>query len=393
VRSMGERKGLLAAARAGLAGSLLSAYCLGGAPGPHLGPCAPAPTSKLVVNVKAAPYRAAGDGAADDTAAIQKAIRAVAGSGGTVLIPDGTYMIDALAQDHSHGLVLGSRMTLRMAPGAVLKAFPNASQQYGIVAVIDATEVNLVGGTIEGERAGHQGTEGEWGMGIKIRNSSHVALEGVTARECWGDGFYVAGTSSDITLCGVTADHNRRQGLSIVGADGMLVRDSSFLNTVGTDPEFGIDVEPNRGETVTNLQIVDCVVKDNHGGGIGGGPPGKFRGAAFFNRSRIARNLVVGNNNLGIALSACEGNAIEDNRVLATRGHGILLRGGARDMRITGNSVEGSSQDGISLAECPGTLVKGNTVTGSSGRGIHAALGCGAEVTGNQLSGNRWPSF
>ena len=44
----------------------------------------------------------------------------------------------------------------------------------------------------------------------------------------------------------VTADNNRRQGLSIVEADGVLVTDSIFSNTHGTRPSAGIDLEPDQ---------------------------------------------------------------------------------------------------------------------------------------------------
>jgi polygalacturonase len=60
------------------------------------GRCAPAPKSPLVVNVK--DKGAKGDGKTDDTASIQTAIDAVAGAGGTVLVPAGVYMIDAVAK-------------------------------------------------------------------------------------------------------------------------------------------------------------------------------------------------------------------------------------------------------------------------------------------------------
>jgi hypothetical protein len=69
---------------------------------------------------------------------------------------------------------------------------------------------------------------------------------GVTAKECWGDGFCVSG-ASQVTLCGVTADHNRRQGLSITGVDSMVVRNSLFARTGGTLPEAGIDIETQHG--------------------------------------------------------------------------------------------------------------------------------------------------
>ncbi len=62
------------------------------APSRALTRCAEAPASSLVVNVKQ--KGAMGDGQTDDTAAIQAAIDEIAGTGGTVLVPKGTYMVD-----------------------------------------------------------------------------------------------------------------------------------------------------------------------------------------------------------------------------------------------------------------------------------------------------------
>ena len=56
--------------------------------------CVVAPKSPLVVNVR--DKGAKGDGRTDDTEAIQAAIDEVGGTGGTVLVPRGTYMVDAV---------------------------------------------------------------------------------------------------------------------------------------------------------------------------------------------------------------------------------------------------------------------------------------------------------
>ena len=50
-------------------------------------------TSSRVIDVRT--YGARGDGRKDDTAAIQSAINAIAGTGGTVIEPGRVYMIDA----------------------------------------------------------------------------------------------------------------------------------------------------------------------------------------------------------------------------------------------------------------------------------------------------------
>ena len=56
--------------------------------------CTPRVASANVVNVK--DKGALGNGRSNDTAALQAAIDAVAGSGGTVFVPDGVYLIDAV---------------------------------------------------------------------------------------------------------------------------------------------------------------------------------------------------------------------------------------------------------------------------------------------------------
>jgi polygalacturonase len=141
--------------------------------------CASAPTSGLLVDVR--DKGAKGDGQSDDTAAIQAAVDAVAGTGGTVLVPGGTYMVDAVGKDR---IRLKSDMTLWLARGAVIKAMPTSSNKYAVLSISGASNVSVVGGTLEGERDRHQGNIGEAGMGIRIdRGADTVTISGVTARK------------------------------------------------------------------------------------------------------------------------------------------------------------------------------------------------------------------
>ena len=152
--------------------------------------CVVAPTSPLVVNVR--DKGAKGDGRTDDTEAIQAAIDEVGGTGGTVLVPGGTYMVDAVKKKRR--LALKSDMTLKLAKDAVLKAIPNDSRKYSVLSISDVSNVTVVGGTLEGDRTEHKGKAGEAGMGIRIDNGAkRVTISGVTSRKMWGDGFYVEG--------------------------------------------------------------------------------------------------------------------------------------------------------------------------------------------------------
>lgn len=225
--------------------------------------CAPPPAAGLVVNVK--DKGATGDGRTDDSAAIQAAIDTVAGTGGTVLVPDGVYMVSAV----ENNLLLKSDMTLKLAGGAVLKAIPNDATHYAVLTISGAANVWVMGGTLEGERNAHRGKSGEWGMGIRIDDGAkNVTIAGLTAKKMWGDGFYVQ-DAEDVRFCGVTADGNRRQGLSIIDADGVLVQNATFKNTGGTRPGAGIDLEPDRdSQRIANVRIENSKFFDNAGGGI-----------------------------------------------------------------------------------------------------------------------------
>ncbi len=234
------------------------------APSRALEGCAEAPASPLVVNVKS--KGAKGDGQTDDTAAIQAAIDEVAGTGGTVLVPNGTYMVDAAGKSR---LALKSDMTLSLSKDATLKAIPNDSGKYSILTISAASNVTVTGGTLEGDRQEHKGKSGAWGFGIHIgRDASHITISGVTAKKMWGDGFYIQG-ATDVKLCSVVADNNRRQGLSIIDAEGLVVTHSVFRNTRGTRPGAGIDFEPDGADQkVSDVRIEGSQFLDNEGPGI-----------------------------------------------------------------------------------------------------------------------------
>ncbi|MCK9413270.1 MAG: right-handed parallel beta-helix repeat-containing protein [Prolixibacteraceae bacterium] len=333
---------------------------------------APPPTNPLVVNVLST--GATPNDGTNDTAAIQLAVSQVAGTGGTVLVPAGTYMVDALVSVN-----LGSNMTFKMESGAVLKAIPNDTGTYNMVTISGKTNINIVGGKLQGERHQHltpgdfinHSPYGEWGMGIRIGSaSSHIYMEGVTVTECWGDGIYIGGSavSTDITILGVVCDDNRRQGCSITWADGVLVKNSGFNNTVGTAPQYGIDIEPNAGNYVKNVQILNSQFINNKSTGVGlhsaGNPEisnititgntisGSWRGISVY-KSRsgitVSNNTLTNNSALdGIIIegSTSVNNTYSNNTISVspaiTGDHaGIRIKDGATGNTGTGNCISG----------------------------------------------------
>jgi hypothetical protein len=103
-------------------------------------------------------------------------------------------------------------------------------------------------------------------------------------------GFYVEG-ANDVNFCSVTADNNRRQGLSIIETNGLIVKNSIFKNTRGTRPSAGIDIEPDTAEQhVTNVRIRDSQFLDNAGPGIA-----IVAKRALVSEIEITRNVFSGN--------------------------------------------------------------------------------------------------
>lgn len=274
---------------------------------------------------------ARGDGQQDDTAAFQAAIDALPSTGGTVHVPAGTYMINAV-----QSVQLRSRTHLELAPDARLVAIPNAEKKAYVLYVFKVSDVEISGGQILGERNRHLGAEGEWGHGIQIRGASRVTVRDIRISDCWGDGVTIGGAdpqqstpSDDIFISNVVCTGNRRQGLSIGRSRNVRVYDSEFSNTSGTSPQCGIDIEPDKPGGASDIHIENCVVRDNHGGGI-----------QIYKRVSgvtVQRCTIEGNGGAGIlAVQATQG-VISDNRIGNNGKLGVSLRQQSSNFDISGN--------------------------------------------------------
>lgn len=83
-----------------------------------------------------------------------------------------------------------------------------------------------------------------------LDSASDVTIEGVKCLDGGGDGFYIGGSgtpnySSNITLRDCIVDNCRRQGISITAAKNVLIDNLHIKNITGTNPQCGIDIEPN----------------------------------------------------------------------------------------------------------------------------------------------------
>ncbi|MEG0255887.1 MULTISPECIES: BppU family phage baseplate upper protein [Lactobacillales] len=216
-------------------------------------------------------YGIKGDGVTNDTAAIQALINQM-NIGDTLYFFPGTFMIDATA---AKKLILKSNINIEISPQATLKVISNNAGNYELFDLSNLSNIRIIGGgRLQGERTTHTGTTGEWGMGIMMKKSTNIKIEDIRIDDFWGDGIYVGGDgygnqSKNICIRKVHADNNRRQGISVVNIDGLLVDGCTLSNTNGTAPQTGIDFEPNNnGEMLKNIVVRGTKIINNAGGDI-----------------------------------------------------------------------------------------------------------------------------
>ena len=123
------------------------------------------------------------------------------------------------------------------------------------------------GGSIVGDKDSHLGTEGEWGHGIAIYNSSDVYIHDLTIKDCWGDSIYVGAGSGTIEIKNCLLEGSRRQGISVIEGTNVRIKDCYIKDISGTAPKYGIDIEPNENNVVENVLIENTKI-ENCGGGI-----------------------------------------------------------------------------------------------------------------------------
>jgi hypothetical protein len=206
----------------------------------------------------------------DATAGFNAAIKAVYDAGGgTVEVPQGTYIIDMLQQ-----IDMRDYVHLKMHPLAELIGKPNGEPRYGMINMRSVNDAIISGGRLVGDRDKHNysvaGTH-EWGHAIQFYGAERCSVYDTVMTGFTGDGISIGrdGTrrSNDIEIARILSTRNRRQGISIVTGDNVLIYQSECSWTgddmdgeaAGTAPMCGIDIEPEKAAgSIKNIRVIDC---------------------------------------------------------------------------------------------------------------------------------------
>ncbi|MGG1517047.1 right-handed parallel beta-helix repeat-containing protein [Paenibacillus oryzisoli] len=218
-------------------------------------------------------FGAVGDGTAAETQALQNALNAAAGKRLYIPKQRGLYYL-------SGQLSVPSNIVIEFEPGTIIQAIDtlNKKSPYErLIRIKNVKQVRIIGNgaTLQMNKAAY--SSGEQAHIFDISGSENVVIEGIHANDSGGDGFYIGNYEAtqplckDIVLRQCTANNNRRQGLSVISVDGLLVESCRFTNTTGTAPKSGVDIEPNNNsgqDVLKKIRFVDCVAEGNVGRGF-----------------------------------------------------------------------------------------------------------------------------
>lgn len=200
------------------------------------------------------------DGSVDYTAQVQAALNQ---SNNNIIFPAFPILIN------DGGITFKSNQNILFETGAQIWLKASALQSYKMLYLLSLTNVTFINPVVKGDADTHTGTGGEAGQGIDIKGCSNIIIIAPNITKCWGDGIYVSGGSTNVTIADAHLTYNRRDNMSVISANGFyLIRPYlGFAN--GTAPECGLDFEPNAAaDNLLNIHVVSPVTESNLGKGI-----------------------------------------------------------------------------------------------------------------------------
>lgn len=167
-------------------------------------------------------------------------------------------------------IILESGVTLRAKAGA----FPVTQDCQITVGAVENVNIYGYGAQIVMNKPEY--TEGEWRHALSLRGSQQVVVAGLVLADSGGDGIYVGagqaaplGPCVDITIRDCILDNHRRNDMSVISVEGLVVERCAFTNAGGTHPQTGLDFEPNGdGEKLKRIVVRDCYFNGNIGSSL-----------------------------------------------------------------------------------------------------------------------------
>lgn len=198
-------------------------------------------------------------------------------SGRCELTVSGVCWIHAVQQfdpngdDFFIGVTIPSNIIIRFLNNGQIRLLPNNFVGYYIYDYYLAENVKVYDAVLIGDRVDHTGTTGEWGHGHNLDNVTNIELHRPVTFNMWGDGIYIGHRSKSgvnkitrqVTVNDAFTDNVRRNGISVAGGIGVYINNPVTKNTAGTDPQAGIDIEPEgKIDSLVQPILQQCVINN-----------------------------------------------------------------------------------------------------------------------------------
>lgn len=319
----------------------------------------------------------AADGVTDDSSAANSALSVAAG--GVLFWSKGqaAYRVEILN--------IPADITIIFEPGTVLKTpLSNPDGLTRFFQIVSVDDVTIRGNGVDLVMENGSYTS-EFSHAINVSESKRVLLENIDIFSTGGDGVYIGGAtaSENIALSGIRVDGAKRNGLSVVSAEHVLVEGSSFDNTGGAHPESGIDIEPNPGSYTRHIYI-DSTSADNN---VGSGFVVAMEAENVFMSGLQARN----NGGIGVQVDGKIDRIARNvfiDKVVSTGNSLNLFLEYADTVKITDFLSASSGGMGVQILESSSVNLRGFSIVGSAGRGLYIGTSDGVSVSSTDIFNN-----
>ncbi|TLV00777.1 right-handed parallel beta-helix repeat-containing protein [Dyadobacter luticola] len=167
-----------------------------------------------------------------------------------------------------------SNSTLTFESGTVVEGMGTLSAAQKMLFMYDVNNITIKGTGVVFKDQKAKYTSGQARHIISMEGVMNAVIEGMEANDSGGDGFYIGSgsvrkVSENIKLINVSANNNRRQGISVVSGRNIEILNPIATNSNGEGPQAGIDLEmSNADQRLEGIRIQNPKTGGNRGPGV-----------------------------------------------------------------------------------------------------------------------------
>ncbi len=303
-----------------------------------------AKTARFVIGTSAAGWTAKDcdylcDGE-NDQEEIMQALEALPGTGGEVVILDGTYNITASIHIPKNNVSIrgnGNATILKRKYNSTSE--DSGSTVRGLITLIGRSGCKIQDLQIDGDKSTY---DSSYNYGIWLTSSSNNTVTGNTCSNNSNSGIYLSSSSNNNTVTGNTCNNNSNSGIYLSSSsNNNTVTDNTCNNNSN-----GIYLSSSSNNTVTGNT---CNNNSNNGIWL----------TSSSNNNTITGNTCNNNSNNGIYLSSSSNNNTVTGDTCNNNKYGINLSSSSNNT-VTGNNCNNNNY-GIRLSSSSNNTITGNT--------------------------------